>query len=89
MTTLYDSATGKKVSIFEPDEGAYEEVVPLCDRAVFNYNFGLAYVSHVESLTQLYLQKAADGDRIALLLDELYKFYEEGDCYETFLVEIL
>ncbi|XP_037971215.2 maternal protein tudor isoform X2 [Plutella xylostella] len=88
-TTLYDPATGAKVAIFTPDEGAYESVTPLCARAVFNYNFGLAYISHVASLDEVYLQKAADGDRIAELLDELYKFYEEGtpEPLESFEVE--
>ncbi|CAH2981454.1 unnamed protein product [Chilo suppressalis] len=78
VSTLYNYTTGKKISIFTPDEGAYDEVVPLCMRAVFNYNFGLAYVAHTENLNEIYLQKAADGDKIAVLLDELYKFYEEG-----------
>ncbi|CAK1544922.1 unnamed protein product [Leptosia nina] len=78
ITTLYDAKTGQKVRIFEPDEGAYEEVTPLCSRAVFNYNFGLAYISHLENLNEFYLQKSSDGDKIALLLDSLYKFYEEG-----------
>ncbi|KAL0822320.1 hypothetical protein ABMA28_004423 [Loxostege sticticalis] len=78
VSTLYDCETGRKVPIIEPDEGAYDEVVPLCMRAVFNYNFGLAYISHSENLNEIYLQKSADGDKIAQLLDELYKFYEEG-----------
>lgn len=79
VSTLYDCETGRKVPIIEPDEGAYDEVVPLCMRAVFNYNFGLAYISHSENLNEIYLQKSADGDKIAQLLDELYKFYEEGE----------
>ncbi|XP_026733663.1 maternal protein tudor-like isoform X2 [Trichoplusia ni] len=78
VSTLYDSITGQKIAIFEPDEGAYDEVVQLCMRSVFNYNFGLAYISHAENLNEFYLQKSTDGDRIAILLDELYKFYEEG-----------
>ncbi|XP_026762848.2 maternal protein tudor-like isoform X1 [Galleria mellonella] len=78
VSTLYDSVTGQKVAIFEPDEGAYDEVVQLCMRAVFNYNFGLAYISHSENLNEFYLQKSSDGDKIAQLLDDLFKFYEEG-----------
>ncbi|CAG4946762.1 unnamed protein product [Parnassius apollo] len=78
VTTLYDRETGKKIAIFEPDEGAYDEVVPLCTRAVFNYNFGMAYISHLENLNEFYLQRSSDSDKIALLLEELYKFYEEG-----------
>ncbi|CAG4962766.1 unnamed protein product [Colias eurytheme] len=78
ISTLYNAASGKKIAIFEPDEGAYDEVIPLCTRAVFNYNFGVAYISHMENLNELYLQKATDTDKIAALLDELYKFYEEG-----------
>ncbi|XP_059053782.1 maternal protein tudor-like isoform X2 [Achroia grisella] len=78
VSTLYDSVTGQKVAIFEPDEGAYDEVVQLCMRSVFNYNFGMAYISHSENLNEFYLQKSGDGDKIALLLDDLYKFYEEG-----------
>ncbi|XP_049706830.2 maternal protein tudor isoform X1 [Helicoverpa armigera] len=78
VTTLYDCISGHKIAIFEPDEGAYDEVIQLCMRSVFNYNFGMAYICHTENLNEFYLQKASDGDRIALLLDELYKFYEEG-----------
>ncbi|CAK1585968.1 unnamed protein product [Parnassius mnemosyne] len=78
VTTLYDRENGKKIAIFEPDEGAYDEVVPLCTRAVFNYNFGMAYISHLENLNEFYLQRSSDSDKIALLLEELYKFYEEG-----------
>ncbi|KAM3966126.1 LOW QUALITY PROTEIN: tudor domain containing protein [Aphomia sociella] len=78
LSTLYDSVTGQKVAIFEPDEGAYDEVVQLCMRSVFNYNFGLAYISHAENLNEFYLQKSADSDKIAQLLDDLFKFYEEG-----------
>ncbi|XP_039755732.1 maternal protein tudor-like isoform X2 [Pararge aegeria] len=78
VSTLYESVTGKKIAIFEPDEGAYDEVVQFCTRAVFNYNFGNSYVAHIENLNEFYLQKAADGLRIALLLEQLYKFYEEG-----------
>lgn len=78
MSTLYDVATGKKIAIFEPDEGAYDEVVPLCTRAVFNYNFGMAYISHSEDLNEIYLQKSTDSDRLAQLLENLFQFYEEG-----------
>ncbi|XP_052741702.1 maternal protein tudor isoform X2 [Bicyclus anynana] len=78
VSTLYDPVTGQKVAVFEPDEGAYDEVVPFCTRAVFNYNFGNAYVSHVENLNEFYLQKSEDGDRLGLLLEQLYSFYEEG-----------
>lgn len=78
MSTLYDIVTGKKIAIFEPDEGAYDEVVPLCTRAVFNYNFGMAYISHSENLNEIYLQKSTDSDRLAQLLENLYQFYEEG-----------
>lgn len=70
--------TGQKIAVFEPDEGAYDQVNQFCMRAVFNYNFGMAYISHMENLNEFYLQKASDGDRIALLLDDLYKYYEEG-----------
>ncbi|CAH2090850.1 unnamed protein product [Euphydryas editha] len=78
ISTLYDVMTGHKVAIFEPDEGAYDEVVPLCTRAVFNYNFGNAYISHIENLNEFYLQKSSDGEKIAQLLENLYEFYEEG-----------
>ncbi|XP_047534824.1 maternal protein tudor-like isoform X1 [Vanessa atalanta] len=78
ISTLYDGLTGHKIAIFEPDDGAYDEVVPLCTRAVFNYNFGNAYLSHIENLNEFYLQKSSDGDKIAQLLEDLYKFYEEG-----------
>lgn len=78
VSTLYDKTTGQKVAVFEPDDGAYEEVLTLCMRSVFNYNFGMAYVSHAENLNEIYLQKSVDGDKLALLLDELFKFYEEG-----------
>ncbi|CAF4926518.1 unnamed protein product [Pieris macdunnoughi] len=78
ISTLYEPKTGEKVAIFEPDEGAYDEVVPLCTRAVFNYNFGMAFVSHLENLNEFYLQRSSDSDKIAQLLDQLYKFYEEG-----------
>ncbi|KPJ08016.1 Maternal protein tudor [Papilio machaon] len=78
LTTLYDCTTGQKIAIFEPDEGAYDEVVPLCTRAVFNYNFGMAYISHLENLNEFYLQRTSDTDKIATLLEDLYKFYEEG-----------
>lgn len=85
MSTLYQAETGQKIAIFEPDEGAYDEVVPLCMRAVFNYNFGMCYISHVENLNEFYLQKSSDGDRIAQLLDELYKFYEEGEIHRILM----
>ncbi|KAG6446593.1 maternal protein tudor isoform X2 [Manduca sexta] len=90
-TTLYDSITGQKVAIFEPDEGAYDEVVQLCMRSVFNYNFGMAYISHADNLNEFYLQRASDTDRIAQLLDELYKFYEEGtpEALDTFEVDAI
>ncbi|KAI5637875.1 tudor domain-containing protein [Phthorimaea operculella] len=86
ISTLYEVESGKKVAIFEPDEGAYEEVIQLCTRAVFNYNFGMAYIAHAESLNEFYLQKSSDTDRIAALLDELFKFYEEGtpEALESF-----
>ncbi|XP_050666513.1 tudor domain-containing 6-like [Leptidea sinapis] len=78
VSTLYDPVTGKKIAIFEPDPDAYDEVTPLCPKAVFNYNFGMAYVSHVESLNEVYLLKATDSDGIAAFLELLYQFYEEG-----------
>ncbi|XP_050666481.1 tudor domain-containing 6-like isoform X3 [Leptidea sinapis] len=78
MSTLYEPVTGKKIAIFEPDPDAYDEVTPLCPSAVFNYNFGMAYVSHVESLNEVYLLKATDSDSIAAFLDLMYQFYEEG-----------
>lgn len=81
LSTLYDATTGKKIAIFEPDEGAYDEVVQLCTRAVFNYNFGNAYVPHIESLNEIYLQKSTDGDKIAVLLEDLYNFYEKGNHF--------
>ncbi|KAL4702431.1 hypothetical protein ACJJTC_003056 [Scirpophaga incertulas] len=87
VTTLYDVATGKKVGIFTPDEGSYEEVVPLCSRAVFNYNFGLAFISHVASLTEVYLQRAGDADQVAVLLDRLFTFYEEGTPQELTAID--
>ncbi|XP_026316953.1 maternal protein tudor-like isoform X3 [Hyposmocoma kahamanoa] len=91
MSTLYDVATGKKIAIFEPDEGAYDEVVPLCTRAVFNYNFGMAYISHSEDLNEIYLQKSTDSDRLAQLLESLFQFYEEGtpEAMSTFEVDAL
>ncbi|XP_028158035.1 maternal protein tudor-like isoform X4 [Ostrinia furnacalis] len=79
VSTLYDCQTGKKIAIINPDEGAYDEVIPFCMRTVFNYNFGLAYVVHSENLNEIYLHKSADSDKIAQLLDDLYKFYEEGE----------
>ncbi|XP_063828320.1 maternal protein tudor-like isoform X2 [Ostrinia nubilalis] len=79
VSTLYDCQTGKKIAIITPDEGAYDEVIPFCMRTVFNYNFGLAYVVHSENLNEIYLHKSADSDKIAQLLDDLYKFYEEGE----------
>ncbi|XP_072947620.1 protein tudor [Epargyreus clarus] len=78
VSTLYDAVSGEKLGLFSPDEGAYGAVSPLCARAVFNYNFGLAYVTHAEHLNEFYLQRSADGARIAQLLDDLYKHYEEG-----------
>ncbi|CAG9561418.1 unnamed protein product [Danaus chrysippus] len=78
VSTLYDPITGQKIAIFEPDEGAYDAVNQLCTRAVFNYNFGNAYISHIENLNEFYLQKSLDGDKIAQLLEKLYNFYEEG-----------
>ncbi|CAH2039405.1 unnamed protein product, partial [Iphiclides podalirius] len=79
VTTLYDPKSGQKVAIFEPDDGAYDEVVPLCTRSVFNYNFGMGYISHLENLNEFYLQRSSDSEKIALLLETLYKFYEEGE----------
>ncbi|KAJ2943611.1 hypothetical protein O0L34_g16719 [Tuta absoluta] len=86
ISTLYEVESGKKVAMFDPDEGAYEEVVQLCARAVFNYNFGMAYIAHAENLNEFYLQKSTDSDRIAQLLEELFKFYEEGtpEALESF-----
>lgn len=86
MSTLYDVVTGKKVAVFEPDEGAYDEVVPLGTRAVFNYNFGMAYVSHSENLNEIYLQKSTDSDRLAQLLENMYKFYEEGTSLDVYSI---
>lgn len=78
VSTLYDPITGQKIAIFEPDEGAYDAVDQLCTRAVFNYNFGNAYISYIENLNEFYLQKSLDGDKIAQLLEKLYNFYEKG-----------
>ncbi|XP_032520783.2 maternal protein tudor-like isoform X1 [Danaus plexippus] len=78
VSTLYDPTTGQKIAIFEPDEGAYDAVDQLCTRAVFNYNFGNAYISYIENLNEFYLQKSLDGDKIAQLLEKLYNFYEKG-----------
>ncbi|XP_063535748.1 maternal protein tudor-like isoform X2 [Cydia strobilella] len=77
-TTLYDISTGKKLAILEPDEGAFEDVVTLCARTVFNYNFGLCSVQHLQNLNEIYLQKTADIDKVQQLLDKLYVFYDEG-----------
>ncbi|XP_063363240.1 maternal protein tudor-like [Cydia amplana] len=78
MTTLYDISTGSKLAIFEPDEGAFEEVVTLCARTVFNYNFGLCSAQHLQTLNEIYLQKTADIEKVQQLLDKLYVFYDEG-----------
>ncbi|XP_063382332.1 maternal protein tudor-like [Cydia fagiglandana] len=78
MTTLYDISTGKKLAIFEPDEGAFEDVVTVCARTVFNYNFGLCSVQHLQNLNEIYLQKTADIEKVQQLLDRLYVFYDEG-----------
>lgn len=81
VSTLYDCITGQKIAIFEPDEGAYDEVLQLCMKSVFNYSFGLAYISHTENLNEFYLQKSTDGDKIAQLLEDLYSFYEDGEIF--------
>ncbi|XP_068618170.1 maternal protein tudor-like isoform X2 [Battus philenor] len=91
VTTLYDRVTGQKVAIFEPDDGAYDEVVPLCTRAVFNYNFGMACISHLENLNEFYLQKSSDTATLAALLMELNNFYEKDtpEPLKVFEAEVL
>ncbi|XP_061714858.1 maternal protein tudor-like isoform X2 [Cydia pomonella] len=78
LSTLYDSGSGQKLAVFEPDEGAFPAVAALCARTVFNYNFGLCSVQHLENLNEIYLQKSADIDKVQQLLDKLYVFYDEG-----------
>ncbi|XP_063547586.1 tudor domain-containing protein 1-like [Cydia strobilella] len=73
-TVLYDISTGKQLSIFEP----YLQGERLCARTVFNYNFGLCIVQHLQGLNEIYLQKMADIEKVQQLLGELYVFYDEG-----------
>lgn len=78
VVTLY-SLGGEKINVLEPDEDSLDAVSPMCHHAVFSSNFGNAYISHMDSLNCLYLHKTSDSDRLAAFLDEMFRFYEQGE----------
>lgn len=73
--TLYD-IQGFKLTILEPDDGAFESVDPLCPLPIF-YSTLYGWVSHV-SPQSVFIQPTAFGDTVAQLLDQLYQHYNES-----------
>lgn len=82
--TLYDTE-GKKLSIVDPDPGAYETVEPLCQllllKSVVN-----GFVSHAKD-TVIYLQPAEFIDTILMYLEEVCDYYDKLE-HETNLVPV-
>lgn len=75
MLTLFDTE-GKKLNLFEPDEGPFE-TDPLCKFPVFNQEI-TGYIIHIDSADSIYLHRTTDEQTIKQLLDDLYEFYESG-----------
>lgn len=78
--TLYD-LDGNKLTIIEPDEGAFDVVEPLCPILTLR-SLLTGYVSHAEQ-TFVYIQPSEYSDKIAKMLDDLFEFYdskENEDC---------
>lgn len=79
--TPYD-LTGTKLELIEPDEGAYPTIEPICPLPVFNTSLPV-WVSHVNNVASIYLQRNCDGDKIAELLHNLHEHYEtQGETKE-------
>lgn len=72
--TVYDTQ-GYKLTILEPDEGAFETVVPLCPLPVF-YSTLYGWVSHVTE-NSVFVQPTGFADTLAQLLEQLYQHYNE------------
>ncbi|XP_077292792.1 tudor domain containing protein [Arctopsyche grandis] len=77
LVTLYEKS-GFKLDIFSPDEGAYDSIPLICQHPVFSENFGPSFVTHVESINEIYLQRSKNSDIIYTLLDSIFDFYNEG-----------
>ncbi|KAI4466350.1 tudor domain containing protein [Holotrichia oblita] len=70
--TLYD-LTGQKLQIINPDEGAYDNVEPLCPLPIYS-NIIEGWVSHA-SAESIYIQPSKFADVIAQVLESLYEHY--------------
>lgn len=89
IVTLYDNAGGKIV-ILEPDEGAFDNVDPLCALPVYNENLS-GYVSHANE-NHICVQPNKYCETITAFLDHLFQYYstvidedvtqvQEGEVY--------
>ncbi|XP_066147642.1 maternal protein tudor isoform X2 [Euwallacea fornicatus] len=71
--TFYDNE-GNKIVILTPDEGALDNVDPLCPPLVVSSTL-VGYVSHATE-TSVFIQPNAQGDQITDLLHKLFQAYE-------------
>lgn len=71
--TIYDTE-GNKITIINPDEGAYDNLEPLCPFLVVTSTI-TGYVSHVEE-NFIFIQPSVIGELLALLLDRMFEYYE-------------
>lgn len=74
IVTVYDTQ-GYKIAVVEPDEGAFDELDPLCPLPVF-YSIFYGWVTHVTPQS-IYVQPTGFADTIAQLLEQLFQHYQK------------
>ncbi|GLV42845.1 tudor [Carabus blaptoides fortunei] len=77
--TLYEPITGTKINLFEPDEGAYPTVEPVCALPVLTNTLHNVWVSHVNNSSSIYLQRNSDIELLTAVLEKLFEFYEASE----------
>ncbi|XP_031343313.1 maternal protein tudor-like isoform X2 [Photinus pyralis] len=84
--TLYD-ASGVKIIIIEPDEGAYPSIEPLCPLPVLSSTVS-GWVSFVDANEKkLFIQPTEHSDSVADLLDRLFNHYDTTTLEEPLAPE--
>ncbi|XP_050306722.1 maternal protein tudor-like isoform X2 [Anthonomus grandis grandis] len=82
--TFYDNE-GNKIVILQPDEGAFENVEPLCPMVIISSQI-YGFVSHANE-TSVFIQPSAYADQIAALLDKMFESYENQSEEDTIIPE--
>ncbi|XP_048521225.1 maternal protein tudor-like isoform X1 [Dendroctonus ponderosae] len=82
--TFYDNE-GNKIDILSPDEGAYQNVEPLC-QTLINSSQLKGLVSHANE-TSVFIQPAMYAEQILVFLDQIFEAYDTRNEESTIIPE--